>query len=549
MNAHARRTLFTPFTLLASALAAHTAPPAHALPEVPVAALAAPAAAVESTEYVVLLERSADPAFRPAAERLARLHSAEVMIFDAGDLGALSSALTQRSPRHAALVMPPQLIDVEFAQSLIERLTALDDDPFLDVRYAFITGRDGAAAERFVEAIERARVRAPTGKALIFGSWEGAMLPPKSALSSLAALGLDGRSEFVKSSDPAEVRAKKTREVLDGADDADLLLLFSHGYPDRMDLCFSGRDLRAWKTRLPPSVVVSCACWNGCTGRWWMPGPRGFTEQPAPTIDESVALALLDSGIAGYVAGVDAWHGPLANQAAMHLLDGGLSLGDVTKAMVDRLALDFAPERIHLPSPAERTFTGEGREHRRRNAAAMIVFGDPAWAPFAKSAPRHLRANRDDGDTSTNLTRDHARDHAALQAPPPPRILIECAPLVKGTPADDFMLAQSRLLDYHSPRSQNVLAELMLEAVRVIDWPEPLPAAPTLRVVQASSAEASIRTGDPQAIVEHDGAVRRLHLRVPILIRAYGTAESFKPIIEGVKIEIEVLPPPPQPVQ
>ncbi len=468
----------------------------------------------------VFLERGADPEFRPAAERFAALHSTSVELFDAADLDALRERLRRSTPAHAAFVTAPALLDVQFAQDLLERLVSVDDDPFLDVRYAFITGRDGAAAERFVGAIEAARRRPPSGQALIFGSWEGPQLPPPAPLSSLGALGLQGRAEFVLSRDPEAVRASRTREVLTGAGDPDLLLLFSHGEPDRMDLCFSGRQLREWGVRLPPTLVVNCACWNGCPGRWWMPGPTGFQPRPAPSADESVALAVLDSGIAGYVAGVDPWHGPLANQVTMHLVDGGLSLGDASKAMIDRLALDFAPEPMRFAKVAERVSTGEGRDHRRRNGAAMIVFGDPSWAPFGGSAPRLLRAERT----------------GSVDAP---RIEVECRPLLRGQPGQDFMLAHSRLLDYYSVRTADVLKELSLEATGRVPWPEPLPASPRLRVVEATSGGAAVPTGEPAAIVEHDAGERFLQVRVPIAIRAYGTADSFKPAMQGVRVVLE----------
>lgn len=488
-------------------------------------------------EYAVLLARSADPEFRPAAERLAAMHGAAVELFDATDLDSLKRRLCETKPRHAVFVMAPASIDVQFAQDLLERLVSLDDDPFLDVRYGFVTGRDGAAAERFVAAIETARSRAPTGKALMFGSWEGPQLPPKTPLSSLAALGLDGRSAFVLVKDPAESRERTTRDTLAGAGDFDLLLLFSHGYPDRMEACFSGKQLREWSVRLPPSLVVNCACWNGCPGRWWMPGPGGFEERPAPALDASVALAMLDTGIAAYVAGVDPWHGPLANQVTMQLAERGLSLGDASKAMIDRLALDFAPEPIRFGKVADRTMTGEGRDHRRRNAAAMIVYGDPSWAPFGASAPRLLRVERSGGAADANT--DGGSSAAA-----PVRVTIECRPLVKGMPGDDFILAHSRLLDYHSVRTNEVFKELSLEVVGAVDWPEPLPANPQLRVIEATSGDAAIETREPQWALETDGAARRLHVRVPLAIRAYGDAKSFMPAMRGVRVTLEQSPQP-----
>src|SRR5436305_975477 len=117
---------------------------------------------------------------------------------------------------------------------------------------------------------------------------------------------------------------------------------------------------------------------------------RTSTTPSPPAHEDSVALALLDSGVAAYVAGIDPWHGPLANQAFGYLFDDGLSLGGAAKRMADRLALDFLPGRISFPPTATvgDRFAGEGVTNRRHNGAGMIVYGDPAFAPLAQSASR-----------------------------------------------------------------------------------------------------------------------------------------------------------------
>ena len=52
------------------------------------------------------------------------------------------------------------------------------------------------------------------------------------------------------------------------------------------------------------------------------------------------------------VGGIDPWHGPLNNQVFQYVVDDGMRLGEATKMMADRLALAFAPERIHDPATA-----------------------------------------------------------------------------------------------------------------------------------------------------------------------------------------------------
>src|SRR5438105_15387361 len=57
-----------------------------------------------------------------------------------------------------------------------------------------------------------------------------------------------------------------------------------------------------------------CRVNNGAPGRWYAPGPGGVEDRGVVKRDDSVALAVLDSGVVGYFAGIDPWHGPLALQ-------------------------------------------------------------------------------------------------------------------------------------------------------------------------------------------------------------------------------------------
>src|SRR5262249_43295453 len=144
-----------------------------------------------------------------------------------------------------------------------------------------------------------------------------------------------------------------------------------------------------------------------------------------------------DSGVVGYFAGIDPWHGPLTMQVFYHVTDDGMRLGEAAKRMYDRLALDFLPGRIHY-EPALKTkdrFSGEGTVNRRHNGAGMIFYGDPALAPFAKTASRL---------TSTEV---QAADKDPL------RVKLSVRPLVDGLPGADFMLATSRLTDYYSVKT------------------------------------------------------------------------------------------------
>jgi hypothetical protein len=473
--------------------------------------------------YVVLVEGGANDEFRKAAETLANFHKASVVRFAADKLDPAFAELKKLMPRYVAFVLPPERIDVDLVHQILARSTALDDDPFPDFEYAFVTGRDGPAAARFAERIVAAWKHDYGRSVRLFGTWEGEQLPPERPLSALKALKADGEFKLVHTRAGEAARKVAAKDALAGSRGKDALLFFSHGYPDEMAHAFRAADLRAWQVELPSAVLVNCACYNGCPGRWFAPGARGRPEaKPPPSRDDSVALAILDSGVAAYVAGIDPWHGPLANQVFAHLLDDGLSVGGAAKRMADRLALEFLPGRINFP-PTETVadrFAGEGVTNRRHNGAGMIAYGDPAFAPFAKTASRLAFAG-------------------AKQADGKLTVRLGTKPLLDGPAAGDYMIPQSRLTDYYSVKTADFVKELSAEVYGVTDLPAGVAAVPPLKVKSAKSGPAAVPAKPVQAVVERTRDGNKLHVRVPLGVRI---ADGLWPMLlaaNGVEVELE----------
>jgi hypothetical protein len=456
-----------------------------------------------SGRYLVLVDSGNKDEFLPAAEAMAALHGAEVKRFDPAKLDRTLTELRKAPPRFVVFVLPPEKIDVDLCHAILGMATKVDDDPFVDFEYGFITGRDGAAALRFVKRIEQAWKRDAGDKAMLFGSWEGPFLPSGSRLTGMKALGFTAKDCYVKAKDTEQTRLKAARQILEDCKGNDALIFMSHGYPDRMDLCFSAKDLREWNVDLSPAILFNCACFNGAPGRWFEPTGKGYEDRGVVARDDSVALALLDSGIAGYFAGVDAWHGPLTSQVFYYVTDDGMRLGEAANAMFNRLALEFSPDRIHYEPTLKRKRNNKNwwAQNQRDNGAAMILYGDPALAPFAKRA-KHLLSAR---------TKPVGKDGLALT--------IEVRPLIDGAPGEDFsVLPINRLYDYYSLRADPDRSPPQLELYRVVPLPARSGAAPALRVVAAKSGDKDIPTGPVQLAVEDTPGGKLLHVRVPLRV-------------------------------
>jgi hypothetical protein len=456
-----------------------------------------------SGRYLVLVDSGKGDEFLPAAEAMATLHGAELKRFDPAKLDRTLAELRKAPPRFVIFVLPPEKIDVDLSHAILEMATKVDDDPFVDFEYGFITGHDGAAALRFVKRIERAWKREAGDKAMLFGSWEGAFLPSGSRMTGMKALGFTAKGRYVKAKDAEQTRLKAARQILADCKGNDALFFMSHGYPDRMDLCFRAKDLREWKVDLSPAILFNCACFNGAPGRWFEPTGKGYEDRGVVARDDSVALALLDSGIAGYFAGVDAWHGPLTSQVFYYVTDDGMRLGEAANAMFNRLALEFSPDRIHYEATLKRKRNSKNWwvQNQRDNGAAMILYGDPALAPFAKRAKHLLSARaKPTGKDSLSLT-------------------IEVRPLLDGAPGEDFpVLPINRLYDYYSVRADPDKSPPQLELYRVVSLPARSGAAPALRVVAAKSGDKDISTGKVQLAVEDTPGGKLLHVRVPLQV-------------------------------
>ncbi len=477
-----------------------------------------------SGRYLVLVDSGKTDEFLPAAEAMAALHGAELKRFDPAKLDRTLAELRKAPPRFVVFVLPPEKIDVDLSHAILEMATNVDDDPFVDFEYGFLTGRDGAAALRFVKRIEQAWKREAGDKAALFGSWEGLFLPNGSQMSSMKALGFTAKGHYVKARDAEEPRQKAARQILDDCKGKDALIFMSHGYPDRMELCFSAKNIHEWQVDLSPAILFNCACFNGAPGRWFHPKGKGYEDRGIVARDESVALALLDSGIAGYFAGVDMWHGPLNSQVFYYVTDDGMRLGEAANAMYNRLALEFLPERLHFEPALKRQRGGKNAwvQNQRDNGAAMILYGDPALAPFSKRA-KHLLSARVESTSKDGLS-----------------VKIEVRPLVEGQPAEDFwILPSNRLFDYYSLRSDPEKNPPQLELYRVVALPTQSKEVPALRVVSAKSGDRDIPTGKVQLVAEDTSGGKLLHIRVPIQVSLTDNLRLMALGRQGMTIELE----------
>src|SRR2546426_10581247 len=92
--------------------------------------------------YVILATQRAAKSYAGAIDKAKALHpKAERADFDPADLAEIHKTLRKFQPRYALVFIELDELDVNFAWRWLEMTSRLDDDPFVDVRTGFITGR------------------------------------------------------------------------------------------------------------------------------------------------------------------------------------------------------------------------------------------------------------------------------------------------------------------------------------------------------------------------------------------------------------------------
>jgi hypothetical protein len=251
---------------------------------------------------------------------------------------------------------------------------------------------------------------------------------------------------------------------------------------------------------LSPAVVISCACYNGATGRWYLQQGGQVYDMGMVRREKSLTLAFLDAGVAAYIAGVDSWLGNLAAQVLGHILSDGMRLGEATKRMYDRLVLGCLPESLRFEDPMTVKKTDDVLEWIKNLNGSMILYGDPAFCPFGEVA-------------ETSWFSDSEITEKGLV-----KVKLGYRPSA-GTPGDELnscsMMGLSRLSDYYSINQNENQAGFKLEIHEVVKLPGGYSKKPDLKVVDSRCGASKAPVEAFQAVLEKTTSGSYLHIRLP----------------------------------
>jgi hypothetical protein len=135
------------------------------------ACLACRASALEA-DYVVADAVGKNDPFYKAVERLAAHRHGQIVPLELDDLTGFRDALRGIQPSYVAVVLRPERLDYELARRFLEMATQVDDDPFVDFSYGFITGATAEETMAFVERSVQAEQTKREPELGSIGVWE-----------------------------------------------------------------------------------------------------------------------------------------------------------------------------------------------------------------------------------------------------------------------------------------------------------------------------------------------------------------------------------------
>jgi hypothetical protein len=392
--------------------------------------------------YVVLTTVSdSSDSYYAAVESLAAYRNAQIIHFNQLNLNGLLLELQSIEPDYAAIVMKPIELDINFVRRFLMMSTHLDEDPFSDFSYGFITGATGTDALNFVNKIKAAEAMNIQNFPLNVGGWAASSINfvYQTAGDYISYLNPPNYTHiYMETSDSGSghdffidnIQTLANNKLLDIGHNGDphMLWLFEGGNsnpnppvwaydPAKIeDTAYARMGLTSYDLtglNLYPAVAFNGACHAGEPKRVMVEGDIAATfgdtdwQTRFYTMSDtfSFALSILKTGITGYFAPCGANN---ANDQGEEVYNAFLfhePLGDIHKRSIDGVVMGFLGNRPNLKLYSEGelawgsdilpsgTFDPEdhsGAYSMLGGKANRIYFGDPLFNPFANNHSAEL---------------------------------------------------------------------------------------------------------------------------------------------------------------
>jgi len=289
-------------------------------------------------QYIILTNIDQSDSYYLTVQALQNHRNAVVVNFDPTDVWAIKDLLKQHNARYVAIILKPIDININFVREFLMMSTELDDDPFSDFSYGFITGATAQDALNFVNRIIQAEEENIQDKPLKISGYSASSVMGVYTLSSGSYMDylniLNYSHIYLKEGNPQVIdyffdnsHYMKGSKILDIGNNGDphMLWLFEEGNrasdiwnydpvlvenPPVQRLGLTSDHIR--ELDLYPAVVLNGACHSGVLklalvqndikATFGDPGEEFRFYKMSD--DYSFALSILKTGITGYFAPV-----------------------------------------------------------------------------------------------------------------------------------------------------------------------------------------------------------------------------------------------------
>lgn len=224
----------------------------------------------------------------------------KIVSLDLENLNAFRDVLRQKPPRYLAVLLRPEQLDFDLARKFLAMATQLDDDPFVDFSYGFITGATADEASAFVDRSIKSEQTNREPNLGSIGVWD------------------IGRSTEVLGTFPSrnknipqlECRLASPQQLQNEERDTQFIKMFlpklegksvvvfaGHGYPREVVGGPTWKDLAGLK--LDSAVALNIACYTGVTETWFEKDRQDRVVQGKFEQAEERARMIVESGQGG----------------------------------------------------------------------------------------------------------------------------------------------------------------------------------------------------------------------------------------------------------
>jgi hypothetical protein len=353
-------------------------------------------------KYAIVTNLASDDGYYKAVEGLKKIHpKARIFRFEGRNLKTVEKALKEWKPLNVAVVLKPADLDMNFQGEFLQLCTGIDDDPFCDFSYGYVTGATAQEAIAFVKNVAKVWKTKLPQKILKVPTAGGPST--RRVGTALHSFGLKWPQITLSFGEKngehmtEEEVCNRLKEHLADFQGNALINMGGHGSPEQIVGNLSGAAIREYKPKLFPAIVYNYACLTGCVDRSfeWMERGQDNTKISARSVDpqKSIALAILASGASAYIASIEPRpSGPGMAAEIQYAMTSGATIGQVRKREYDMLALAFlswGEEGLVVPRYKE----GEKRKFSRNAvrgrmmmmASGAVLFGDPSFRICPKS--------------------------------------------------------------------------------------------------------------------------------------------------------------------